>query len=87
VEKHGTARQNTDDNIVQCMHFAWQIIEAIYTYSEYVNTYCFSMATMVTQRHLNATLYEIACVVDLYLFYIRPFLQEHGSGIKYGLGV
>jgi hypothetical protein len=57
VEKHGTARKATDGNIVEHMHFAWQILEAINTYSEYVNTYCFSMATMVTERHLNATLY------------------------------
>jgi len=39
------------------MHFAWQIIKATYTYSEYVNTYRSSTAMMVTQRHLNATLY------------------------------
>jgi len=73
AEKYGTARQVIDGNIVQCMHLAWQIIKATHTYSEYVNTYCFSTATMVTQRHLNATLYVHCLCWWCTPFWYRPF--------------
>jgi hypothetical protein len=36
VEKYGTARQATNDNIKQHMHFACWITEATDTHSEYV---------------------------------------------------
>ena len=47
VEKYGTAKQGTDD-IIWFMRFACWIIKATDKHAEYVNTYCFSMATMVT---------------------------------------
>jgi hypothetical protein len=36
VEKYGTARQATDDNIIQRMRFACWITKATDTHSEYV---------------------------------------------------
>jgi hypothetical protein len=36
VEKYGTARQATDDNIIQRMRFACRITKATDTHSEYV---------------------------------------------------
>jgi hypothetical protein len=78
AEKYGTARQVIDGNIVQCMCFAWQIIKATYTYSEYVNTYCFSTPTMVTQRHLNATLYAHSlCCFDICPFFFSETWYGH----------
>jgi hypothetical protein len=53
VEKYGTARQATDDNIIGRMRFACWITKATDTHSEYGNTSCFSTAKMVTRTHLN----------------------------------
>ena len=36
MEKHGTAGQATDDNIIQRMHFACWITKATDTHSQYV---------------------------------------------------
>jgi len=36
VEKHGTARQATDDNTKRCMHFVCWIAIAADTHTEYV---------------------------------------------------
>jgi hypothetical protein len=36
VEKYGTARQSTDDNIIRRMRFACWITKATDTHSEYV---------------------------------------------------
>ena len=56
VEKYGTARQATDDNIIRRMRFAYWITKATDTHSEYLK-HSFSMATMVTRTRLNVTLY------------------------------
>ena len=41
VEKYGTTRQATDDNMVQCMHFACWITKATDTHSECVILFAF----------------------------------------------
>jgi hypothetical protein len=49
VEKYGTAREATDDNIVRRMRVAFWINVAGDTLRIHVcNTYCFSTATVVT---------------------------------------
>jgi hypothetical protein len=54
VEKYGRARQATDDNVIRCMHFVCWITKARHRL-RICNTYCFSMATVVSQTHLNVT--------------------------------
>ena len=56
VEKYGRAKQGTNDNAIQCMCFVYWITKA--THILWIcSSYCFSTATMVTQMHLNVTLY------------------------------
>jgi len=52
VEKYGTARQATDDSIIQCMYFACWIAKATYTL-KMCNNYCSSTATVVLWMYLN----------------------------------
>jgi hypothetical protein len=54
VEKYGTVRQATDDNIIRRTRFACRITKATHTHSRYVK-HCFSTATMVTRTRLNVT--------------------------------
>ena len=55
MEIYGSARQSTDDNIMQRMRFAGWITRPIDTHSEYVILFAFSTAVVVTQSHLNVT--------------------------------
>jgi hypothetical protein len=43
VEKYGTARQATDDNIILRMRFAFQVTKATNTHSEYVILIAFTL--------------------------------------------
>jgi len=52
----GTDGQTTDENIIRRMRYACWITKPENIYSEYVNTYCFSTAKIVTRTHLNITL-------------------------------
>ena len=52
VEKYGKARQATDDNLIQCMHFACWLAKATYTL-KMCNNYCSSTATVVLWTCLN----------------------------------
>jgi len=52
VEKYGTARQATNDNITRRMRFAYWITKATIC-----DTYYFSTATMVIRTRLSVTLY------------------------------
>jgi hypothetical protein len=79
VGEYGTARQATDDNIIQHMRFACWITKATDTL-RICNTYCFSMATMVTWTRLNVTFVRIlpfsfrsSCVSLTYL--LSPVLH------------
>jgi hypothetical protein len=56
VEKCGTARQATDNNITRHMQFTCWINKATDTQSEYVILIDFSMATMDTRTRLNVKL-------------------------------
>jgi len=69
VEKYGTARQATDDNIIMCMHVACWKSKATHTHththtdthththththSQYIYTYCFPTAAMTTKISLE----------------------------------
>jgi hypothetical protein len=53
-KKYGTARQATDNNIIQRMRFVCWITKATDTH-RICNTYCFSTAAMVTRTHLSVT--------------------------------
>jgi hypothetical protein len=64
VEKYGTARQGTDDNIIRRMRFACWIIEATDTHSEYV-THCFPRQQWLRERPSFLRL----CVRCLYSFF------------------
>jgi len=48
VENCGRARGATYDNVVQCMRVVCWISKATDMHSEYLNIYCFSIATVVT---------------------------------------
>ena len=54
VEKSGTARQASDDNITQRMRFACWITKARNT-PRICNTHCFSTTAVVRQTHLGVT--------------------------------
>jgi hypothetical protein len=83
VEKCGKDRQATDDNTIPCMHFACWITRATVTHSEYlINTYCFSMATVVTRMHLSVLLYYIACLIFLGIFRYPVIYATIGQKVK-----
>jgi hypothetical protein len=52
VEKYGTARQATDDNIIRRMRFACCINKATDTHSEYVTLIAFPWQTWLRERAL-----------------------------------
>jgi hypothetical protein len=56
VEKFGTARQATDDNIIQRMRFTCWITKATDTHSEYVILTAFPQQ-LITRTRLNIMLY------------------------------
>ena len=56
MEKCGSAWQATNDNIMWCIRCTCLIIKTTVTH-RICNIYCFSMATMVTRKRLNVTLY------------------------------
>jgi hypothetical protein len=53
VEKHGTPRQITDNNIIRHMHFTCWINNVTKTHSKYVILNHISMATIVTRTRLD----------------------------------
>jgi hypothetical protein len=57
VDKYGTARQTTNDNIIRRMRIACWITKATDTHSECVILNCVSTATNVKRTRLNITLY------------------------------
>jgi hypothetical protein len=50
VEKYGTARQATDDNIIRRMHFACWIAKATDIHSEYVIFIAFARQQWLRER-------------------------------------
>jgi hypothetical protein len=72
VEKYGTARQATDDNIIRRMRFACCITKATDTHSEYViliacprQQWLRERATMLRYTVLNIHRYCVKCAVIL----------------------
>jgi hypothetical protein len=64
LEKYGTARQATDDNITQRMRFACLIAKATDTYPEYVIFNAFPLQQLLRERASMLHLYMyIACAV------------------------
>jgi hypothetical protein len=61
VEKYGTARQATDDNIIRRMSFACWVTKATDTRSEYVILIDFPKQQLLRETHLNVTLH-VECV-------------------------
>jgi hypothetical protein len=55
VEKHGRARQTTDDNVTRRMRFTCCTTKAIDTHSEYVLVLAFFTITMLLRTRLYIT--------------------------------
>jgi hypothetical protein len=65
VEKYGTARQATDDNLIQNMRFACRITKATDTHSEYVIRIAFLRQQWFRKRASLLRYTYIACLVLL----------------------
>ena len=63
VEKYGTARQATDDNIIRRMRFACWITKATDTHSEYVILIAFPRQQWLCKRASMLCYTYIACLV------------------------
>jgi hypothetical protein len=75
MERYGTARQATDDNITRLMRFACWVTKDTDTHAEYlIIIIAFHTATMVTRTLLNITLY-------LYVHLGSDRLRSSGSHI------
>jgi hypothetical protein len=61
VEKYGTARQATDDNIIRCMRFACRINKATDRHSEYVILIAFPRQQWLRERAPMLRYTHIAC--------------------------
>jgi len=57
VEKYGTARQATDENIVRRMRITCWISKATNTQSEYVLIICFPLQQLLHERTLQYYVY------------------------------
>ena len=85
VEKHGTARQATDDTIIRRMDFACWITKPTDTL-EMCNTYRFPIATMVARTCQFFTLYVycLSCAtlqtIQVYIKINRLTPNDHYSG-------
>jgi hypothetical protein len=71
VEKYGTARQATDDNIIRRMHFLCWMTKAADTYSEYVMHTPFQRQQRLRERVVLLRLY-VRCPV---LFHIYSYFR------------
>jgi hypothetical protein len=63
VEKYGTARQATDDDIIRRMRFACRITKARDAHTEYVILTAFLRQQLVTRTRLNFTFIRTLRVV------------------------
>jgi hypothetical protein len=66
VEKYGTARQATDDNIIRRMRFACYITKATDTHSDCVILTAFPRQQWLSERALMLRLY-VHCLSVLFL--------------------
>jgi hypothetical protein len=68
VEKYGTDRQATDDNIIRRMRFACWITKATDTHSQYVILIAFPRQQSLRERASILSYTYIACLVERYLY-------------------
>jgi len=70
VEKNGTVRQATDDNIIQCMRIACWITKATHTHThthtEYVKLIAFPQQQWLRERTSMLRYIYIACLAFSY---------------------
>jgi hypothetical protein len=83
VKKYGTAKQTTDDNIMQHIYFECWITKATDTHSEYVILNGFSTAKMVTRTCLSVTLY-VFCLCCLFT---HPVKQNQANTLQHVMSV
>jgi hypothetical protein len=82
VEKYGTARQATDENIIRRMLFVCRINKARIQILIMFNTYCFSTATIVTRKPVNVTFIRTLPVLLYKVWlYAKFFLKLHPPNI------
>ena len=62
MEKYGTARQTTDDNIIRRMRFAFWIAKATDTHSEYVILIVFARQQWLRER-ASALRYTLSVLI------------------------
>jgi hypothetical protein len=67
VEKYGTARQATEDNIIRRMCFACWITKATDTHSEYVIFIAFARQQWLRERASILRYTFTACLVKYYV--------------------
>jgi hypothetical protein len=73
LERDGKVRQATDDNIV--CHALWMLDNYKYILG-ICNTYCFSTATVVTQRRLSFMLHVHTLLVLFRIFLVQQGLHQ-----------
>ena len=78
VERYGTARQATDDNIIPRMRFTYWIAKATDTHSEYEILIVFSQQHWLRERASMLGYTFISCLVAL-KFHVYYFIEETGS--------
>jgi hypothetical protein len=67
VEKYGTARQATDDNIIRRMRLACWVTKAADTHSAYVKLTAFPRQQWLRERASALRYIYIACRVIIYI--------------------
>jgi hypothetical protein len=82
VEKYGTARQATDDNIIRRMRFACWITKATDTHSEYATLIYFPRQQWLRERASMLSHTHIPSLVALFLHVLLPpfYVQTRSVG-------
>ena len=78
MEKYGTARQTTDDNIIRRMRFACWVTKATDTHSEYVILIDFSRQQWLRERASVLRYTYTACLVAVILLMSKPLSLHNG---------
>jgi hypothetical protein len=65
-KKYGTARQATDDNLMQLKRFAYRVLKSTNTPSQYVILIGFPLQQLLHERPSIFRYKYIACLVNLY---------------------
>jgi len=62
VEKHGTGRHATEDNVIQLMSFACWVIKSTHTNSDYVILIAFPLERLLRKHKLILRYTYLACL-------------------------